>query len=107
MSSKSQKSAPKKKKPPKKTEQFSAAEQLKARIPSSPPAALIDESEKIPFSEVGTENNAVIPPPIVKPVAPVVKVRNRTPLPMPVMPQSSEMPVDPTDSGTDFSAESE
>lgn len=46
-------------------------------------ARQIDESEKIPFSEVGTEINVVVPPPMLKPITPVVKIRNRSPLPMP------------------------
>ncbi|MBN2717979.1 MAG: hypothetical protein JXX14_19170 [Deltaproteobacteria bacterium] len=48
-----------------------------------PPPRPIDESEKIPFSEVGTENSVAVPPLAVKPITPVVKVRNRSPLPMP------------------------
>jgi hypothetical protein len=46
-------------------------------------ARQVEETEKIPFSEVGTESSVTVPPPVIKPVTPVVKVRNRTPLPMP------------------------
>ncbi|MBN2342137.1 MAG: hypothetical protein JXX29_03410 [Deltaproteobacteria bacterium] len=39
---------------------------------------------------MGTEINVSVPPPVLKPLTPKVKVRNRTPLPMPDLSQIAE-----------------